>query len=122
MERRQCGQGLERARRSFVPAGAMDALHELLATQLLQVVGGAAWGVCGGRGATEPLDLTGEVRRRKAAGRDREGEHRLGRPAHARFVEVNATDFRTSDLRGERQRVECLAADETAVDARQGVD
>ena len=122
MERRQCGDDLERAGRSLVPACAIDALHELLTTQLLEIVGGAAWGVGGGRWASEPLDLTREVRRRKAAGCDREGEYRLGRPAHARFVEVNATDFRPSDLRGKRQRVERLAADEAALDARQGLD
>ena len=88
---------------AVVPTGAGDPLHEVLAPQFLQIVGGAAWGVhrCGGAAAA--LDLTRQVGRGKAAGRDRQREHRLSDPSHPRFVEVDAADRRVPDLRRERQ-------------------
>ena len=51
----------------------IDALHELLTTQLLEIVGGAAWGVGGGRWASEPLDLTLTVADLQIAGRNISG-------------------------------------------------
>ena len=115
-------QGSETGRRGLVTTGAIDSMHELFPAQLLEIVGGAAGGVGGSRRAANALHLLREVRRGKPAGEDRQGEHRLGDPTHACSIEVNAADLCVAHLRRERQRLECLTPDETAIDARQGID
>jgi hypothetical protein len=105
----------------FLPTSAVDPTNEVLAAQLLEIVGSASWGVGCRGGAAEALDLTRHVGR-GAAGRGGQGEHGGCGPLHARFVEVHAGDLRLANLRGQRQRVEHLAPDEIAIDERQRFD
>ena len=54
----------------------------------------------------------------KAIGQSRQGDHRLDDQMHPRLVEIDSPDLGLAHLRGSRETLEQIIADEALIDAR----
>src|SRR5215471_14074688 len=105
-ENYQGGYRLEACRPGLIATCRADALHDLLAAELLQVVGRAGGTILCECLLAERTDACREI------GSGGQGNDRFGDPAHARLVEIDAADYDLTDMGWGRQTLKCLIGDE----------
>ena len=120
-ENDQRGDRPQTCRDRLIAACPADAADDLFGAQFLQIIGGTAETVLGLAVFSEDPDPRRQFGDSEATGRGRQGNHRLGDPAHARFVEIDSADFGLADLRGSRQTLQQIVGDEALIDAGQRI-
>ena len=111
-ENYQGGYRLEACRPGLIATCRADALHDLLAAELLQVVGRAGGTILCECLLAECTDACREIGSGEAVGSSRQGNDRFGDPAHARLVEIDAADYDLTDTGWGWQTLKCLIGDE----------
>ena len=91
-ENNQGGYRLEACRPGLIATCLANVLHDLLASEFLQVVGGPGGTILCGCLLAERTDACREIGSGEAVGSGGQGNDRFGDPAHARLVEIDAAE------------------------------
>jgi len=120
-EDKEGGYRLEASRARRIATGLADALHDLLAAELLQIVGRAGGTILRRGLLAKRTDARRQFGSAEAVRNGRERNNRFGNPAHARLVQIDPADYNLADARCRWQTLKRLIGDEAGVDAAQGI-
>ena len=105
----------------LVAARGSDLPHHVLASEFLDVIGGAARTIFGSGFAAHSPDLLRQIGSRECHWGRGQCQHRVGYPAHSRLMEIDSTDHGLPHVCRMGKIFHRVVADEAGIHAAHGI-